>query len=50
LINLPKSQEIKIRNIRSKDLNEMIVLEGIIRQASDVLDASLSFTNASSMS
>ncbi|MBW6442197.1 hypothetical protein K0A97_00225 [Patescibacteria group bacterium] len=36
LINLSKSQEIKIRNIRSKNLNEMIVLEGIIRQASDV--------------
>ncbi len=36
LNNLSKSQEIKIRNIRSKHLNEMIVLEGIIRQASDV--------------
>ncbi len=36
LTNLPKSQEIKIRNIRSKHLNEMIVVEGIIRQASDV--------------
>jgi replicative DNA helicase Mcm len=36
LYNLPKSQEIKIRNIRSRHLNEMIVLEGIIRQASDV--------------
>ena len=36
LFNLPKSQEMKIRNIRSKNLNEMIVLEGIIRQASDV--------------
>jgi len=36
LKNLPKSQELKIRNIRSKHLNEMIVLEGIIRQASDV--------------
>lgn len=34
--NLPKSQEIKVRNIRSKHLNEMIVVEGIIRQASDV--------------
>jgi len=37
LVNLPKSQEIKIRNIRSKHLNEMIVVEGIIRQASGVL-------------
>jgi len=36
LYNLPKSQEIKIRNIRSKHLNEMIVVEGIIRQSSDV--------------
>jgi replicative DNA helicase Mcm len=36
LINTPKSQEIKVRNIRSKHLNEMIVVEGIIRQASDV--------------
>ena len=36
LNNLPKIQEIKIRDIRSKHLNEMIVVEGIIRQASDV--------------
>ncbi|MEM3091445.1 MAG: minichromosome maintenance protein MCM, partial [Candidatus Pacearchaeota archaeon] len=36
LFNLPKSQEIMIRNIRSKNLNEMIVIEGIVRQASDV--------------
>jgi replicative DNA helicase Mcm len=36
LINMPKSLEIRVRNIRSKHLNEMIVLEGIIRQASDV--------------
>jgi replicative DNA helicase Mcm len=36
LFNLPKSQEVKVRNIRSKNLNEMLVIEGIIRQASDV--------------
>jgi replicative DNA helicase Mcm len=36
LKNLPKTQELKVRNIRSKHLNEMIVIEGIIRQASDV--------------
>ena len=36
LNNLPKGQEIKVRNIRSKHLDEMIVIEGIIRQASDV--------------
>lgn len=36
LDNLPKSQEIKVRNIRSKHLDEMILIEGIIRQASDV--------------
>jgi replicative DNA helicase Mcm len=36
LLNLPKSQDIKIRNLRSRNLNELIVIEGIIRQASDV--------------
>ena len=36
LYNLLKSQDIKVRTIRSKHLNEMIVIEGIIRQASDV--------------
>ena len=36
LRNLPKINEIKVRNIRSKHLNELIVIEGIIRQASDV--------------
>ncbi len=36
LKNFPKSQTVKIRNIRSKHLDEMIVIEGIIRQASDV--------------
>ncbi len=36
IFNLPKSQEIKVRTIRSKHLNEMVVIEGIIRQASDV--------------
>lgn len=36
LVNLPKSQEIKVRNIRSKNLNEIIIIEGIVRQASDV--------------
>ncbi|MDP3987237.1 MAG: minichromosome maintenance protein MCM [Nanoarchaeota archaeon] len=36
LVNLPKSSEIKVRNIRSRNLNELIVIEGIVRQASDV--------------
>jgi len=36
LYNLSASQEIKVRNIRSRHLNELIVIEGIIRQASDV--------------
>ena len=36
LYNLSKNHEIKIRNIRSKHLNELIMIEGIIRQASDV--------------
>jgi len=36
LYNLSESQEVKIRNIRSRHLNELLVIEGIIRQASDV--------------
>ncbi len=36
LRNLPETHQIKIRNIRSKHLNELVILEGIIRQASDV--------------
>ena len=36
LYNLPEIMQIKVRNIRSKNLNELIVIEGIIRQASDV--------------
>lgn len=36
LTNLPETQQIKVRNIRSKHLDELIVIEGIIRQASDV--------------
>jgi len=36
LTNLSESHDVKIRNIRSKHLNELIVIEGIIRQASDV--------------
>jgi len=36
LFNLPDSNYLKIRNIRSRHLDELIVIEGIIRQASDV--------------
>jgi len=36
LKNIPDTHQIKIRNIRSKHLNELIVVEGLIRQASDV--------------
>ncbi len=36
LSNLPSGHGIKVRNIRSKHLNEMISIEGIVRQASDV--------------
>ncbi len=36
LQNLPESLEIKVRNIRSRHLNELIIIEGIIRQTSDV--------------
>jgi len=34
--NLPESQHIKIRNIRSKHLGKLIQIEGIVRQKSDV--------------
>ncbi len=34
--NLPDGHEVKVRNIRARHLNELIVVEGIIRQASDV--------------
>ncbi|MBS3162624.1 hypothetical protein J4467_01760 [Candidatus Woesearchaeota archaeon] len=33
---LPKSQEIYIKNLRSKHLNKFIAMEGIIRQSSEV--------------
>jgi len=36
LYNLSENQNMKIRDIRSRNLNELIVIEGIIRQASDV--------------
>jgi len=36
LYNLPESLYLKIRNIRSRHLSELIVVEGIIRQSSDV--------------
>jgi replicative DNA helicase Mcm len=36
LKNLTEAHQIKIRNIRSKHLNELVIMEGIIRQASDV--------------
>ena len=36
LFNLPETSQEKIRNLRSKHLNELIVVEGIIRQSSDV--------------
>lgn len=36
LTNLPESQSLKIRNLRSKHLDELIIIEGIIRQSSDV--------------
>ncbi len=34
--NLPEMQFIKVRNIRAKHLNQLISIEGIVRQASDV--------------
>ncbi len=36
LRNIPENLSIKVRNIRSRNLNELIIIEGIIRQASDV--------------
>jgi replicative DNA helicase Mcm len=36
LTNLPETQSLKIRDLRSKHLNELIVVDGIIRQSSDV--------------
>ncbi|HUW43869.1 MAG TPA: minichromosome maintenance protein MCM [Bacillota bacterium] len=36
LVNLSKTQDIKVRNIRSRNLNEIIIIEGLVRQASDV--------------
>ena len=36
LSSLPESQRVKIRDIRSKHLNTLIVMDGIVRQASDV--------------
>jgi replicative DNA helicase Mcm len=36
LSNLPKMQFVKVRNIRAKHLNQLITIEGIVRQASEV--------------
>src|SRR3989344_3337621 len=36
IYNLPKSQFLNIRDIRSKDLIKFVYIEGIVRQASDV--------------
>jgi len=36
LFNLPEISQLKIRDLRSRHLNELVVIEGIIRQASDV--------------
>ncbi len=34
--NLPASQSVRIRNIRSRDLGKLIEIEGLVRQKSDV--------------
>lgn len=36
ICNLPKSQSVPIKNIRSNDLRKLVAIEGIIRQTSDV--------------
>ena len=35
-LDVPTSSQIKIRNIRSKHLDQLLSVEGIVRQASDV--------------
>lgn len=35
-LNLPQSAHVKIREIRAKNLDQMLSIEGIVRQASDV--------------
>ena len=35
-LNLPESQRINIRDVRSRDLNRLVIIEGLVRQASDV--------------
>jgi replicative DNA helicase Mcm len=36
LVECPEGYSVKVRNIRAKHLNKLIVIEGIVRQASDV--------------
>jgi len=36
LLNIPEMQFVKVRNIRARHLNQLIAIEGIVRQASDV--------------
>lgn len=36
LLDMPESQKMQVREIRAKHLNQLIVVEGIVRQASDV--------------
>lgn len=36
LYNLPESQRLKIKNIRSKHLNKLVQIQGIVRQKTDV--------------
>ncbi len=36
LVDIPEAHKIKIRNIRARHLNQLIGVEGLIRQASDV--------------
>lgn len=35
-MNLPSNQEVRIRDVRSKHLNKFVVIEGMVRQKSDV--------------
>lgn len=43
-INIPETQKLRIRDIRSKHLRKLIVFEGLIRQASDVRPVAAAIT------
>ena len=36
LFNLPKSKEIRIRNVRAEHIGKMIVIDGLVKRSSDI--------------